>query len=545
MKFRSPGHIFLACIAGLFLLPVSLVSQQPVSHVRVVRLSYLSGTVGVKRPGATEWAKALVNTPVQEGFEISTSADSFAEVQFENGSTARLGQLSHLTFDQLALDAQGDKLNRMTFEQGYATFHFLPEKHDTYSVKIADATLTPSGKSLFRTDLDKGHVRVEVFNGSVQIAALSRSAKLGKDKILEYNTGATEMAFDVRQGMVKDSWDQWTEARDSQASLALTDQAVAAQGPVYGWSDLDTYGEWAMFPGFGYGWSPFAPMGWSPYSMGMWGWYPGMGYTWISGEPWGWLPYHYGMWNFSPDFGWFWMPGNFGFWSPALVTWYTAPGWVGWAPLGLHSQQGLMKPVTTISATAIQTGQIITPQGVGHAQFSEGTLTEHLPFQPGAGAILTGTPLAAAAATSFTARSGGTHSLAPSSILMGGEGDKESAWLAGRRLREPLRIRLGTTLGGRYAVGGTVGEFRGDAFKGMGRSGGMNGFRTSAYSRGNSQPTLSILPHGQSAESSNAGGVEMPNAGVGSGSPASTSSSNSGPPSSTHSTSSGAGGGHH
>ncbi len=544
MKFRSPGRVLLVCVASLFFLPITLVAQQPVSHVRVVRLSYLSGTVAVKRPGATEWAKALVNTPVQEGFEISTAADSFAEVQFENGSTARLGQLSHLTFDQLALDAEGDKLNRMTFEQGYATFHFLPEKHDAYSVKIADATLTPGGKSLFRTDLNKDHVRVEVFNGSVQIVAPSGSEKLAKDRILEYNTGTNEVAFNIHKGMVKDSWDKWAEARDSQASLALNDQAIAARGPVYGWSDLGTYGEWAMFPGFGYGWSPFAPMGWAPYSMGMWNWYPGMGYTWISGEPWGWLPYHYGLWNFSPAFGWFWMPGNFGFWSPALVSWYTGPGWVGWAPLGLNSRPGLMRPVTTISGRTIQIGQVITPQSVGHAQFSEGALTEHLPFQPGAGATLAGPPLAAGAATSFTAHAAGARTLAPSSILMGGEGGKESAWLAGRRLREPLRVRLGTTLGGRYAVGGTVGEFHGDAFKGMGRSGGMNGSRTSPYSRGDSQPRLSVLPHGQSAASSSVGGGEMRRAGGGGGFP-STSSPSASAPSASHSASSGPSGGHH
>jgi hypothetical protein len=544
MKFRSPDHDLLVFVASLFLLPIPLVAQQPVSHVRVVRLSYLSGTVAVKRSGATEWAKALVNTPVQEGFEISTSADSFAEVEFENGSTARLGELSHLAFDQLALDAEGDKLNRMTFGQGYATFHFLPEKHDAYSVKIADATLTPSGKSLFRTDLDKGHVRVEVFNGSVQIVAPSGSAKLGKDKILEYNAGTTEVAFNIQQGMVKDSWDKWTEARDSQASLALTDQAVAAHGPIYGWSDLDTYGEWAMFPGFGYGWSPFAPMGWAPYSMGMWNWYSGMGYTWISGEPWGWLPYHYGTWNFSPDFGWFWMPGNFGFWSPALVSWYMGPGWVGWAPLGLNSQRGLMRPVTTISGTTIQTGQILTPPSVGHVGFSEGTLTERPPFQPGTGATVTGTPLAAGAATSFTADAGGAHSVAPSSILMGGEGDKESALLAGRPLREPLRVRLGTTLGGRYEMGGTVGEFRGDAFKGMGRSGGMNGSQTSANSRGNSQPRLSVLPHGKSAGSSSVGGSETMHAGGGSGFPSPASPGESAP-SGSHGASPSSSGEHH
>jgi hypothetical protein len=527
MKFRSPGNVLLVSVASLFFLPITLVAQQSVSHVRVVRLSYLSGTVAVKQPGAIEWAKALVNTPVQEGFEISTSADSFAEVEFENGSTARLGELSHLAFDQLALNAEGEKLNRMTFEKGYATFHFLPEKHDAYSVKIADATLTPtSGKSLFRTDLDKGHVRVEVFNGSVQIVAPSGSAKLGKDKILEYNTGTTEAAFNIQQAIVKDSWDKWTEARDSQANLALTDQAVAAHGPVYGWSDLDTYGEWAMFPGFGYGWSPFAPMGWAPYSVGMWNWYPGMGYTWISGEPWGWLPYHYGSWNYSPDFGWFWMPGNFGFWSPALVSWYRGPGWIGWAPLGLNTQRGLVRPVTTLSGTAIQTGQVITPQSVGHAQFSEGTLTGPLPFQLGAGATLTGTPSAAGAAMSFTADAGGAHSLAPSSILMDGE---RSAWLAGRPLREPLRVRLGTTLGGRYEVGGTVGEFRGDAFKGMGRSGGMRGSQISAYSRGNSQPRLSVLSHRQSAKSSPIDAGELMQAGGGVGYPSTAPSGASAP----------------
>ena len=546
MEFRSPGHVLLVCVASLFFLPITSAAQQPVSHVRVVRLSYVSGTVGVKRTGASEWSKGLVNTPVQEGFEISTSADSFAEVEFENGSTARLGELSHLAFDQLALDAQGDKLNRMTFEEGYATFHFLPEKHDAYSVKVADATLTPSGKSVFRTDFDKGHVRVEVFNGSVQIVARSGSEKLGKDKTLEYDIGTTDVAFNTRHGMAKDSWDKWTEARDSQASLALSDQAVAAHGPVYGWSDLDTYGEWAMFPGFGYGWAPFASMGWSPYSMGMWGWYPGMGYTWISGEPWGWLPYHYGMWNFSPDFGWFWMPGGFGFWSPALVSWYMGPGWVGWAPLGVNPRQGLLRPVTTISGTAIQTGQMITPQSVGHAEFKEGTLTQRLPFQPNVGGILTGTSLAAGAATSFNAHAGGAHSLAPSSILMEGERDKESALLGGHPLREPLRVRLGTTLGGRYAVGGTVGEFRGDAFEGMGRREGIDESAASTNPRGNSQPRLSVLPHGQSAGSSHGDAGEMMHTGGGGGFPSSSSPGVSTPaPSSSHGTSSNSSGGHH
>ena len=543
MKSQFPGRILLVCIASLLFLPMTLAAQQAVSHVRVVRLSYVSGTVGVRRAGAAAWTKALVNTPVQEGFEVSTSADSFAEVEFENGSTARLGELSHLAFDQLALDADGDKLNRMTFEQGYATFHFLPEKHDTYSVKVADATLTPSGRSIFRTDFDKGHVRVEVFNGSVQVVARSGSEKLGKDKTLEYDTSMTEVAFNTRHGAVKDDWDKWTEARDSQATLALNDQAVAAHGPVYGWSDLDTYGEWAMIPGFGYGWSPYASMGWAPYTMGMWNWYPGLGYTWIGGEPWGWLPYHYGMWNYSAEFGYFWMPGDFGFWSPALVSWYTGPGWLGWSPLGLNPRPGLARPVTTVSSSAFQAGQLITPETVSHAQIKDGTLTERPPVQPGAGAALSGIPLSGGFATLTGAKAAGTHTPAPSSILMGVEGDKESALLRGHPLREPLRYRLGTTLGGRYSVGGTEGEFQGDALQRSGsrEMSGMPG--SAATSRG---AGVSVLPHGHSAQAGRAEGGEMMQGGHGIGAPSANAPAPNAATSSAHSASSSAGGaGHH
>ena len=237
MKLRSPGLVLLACVASLFFLPITLVSQQPVSHARMVRLSYFSGTVAVRGPGAIRWTKPVANSPVQEGFEVSTAADSCAEVEFENGSTARLGQLSRLAFDQLALDAEGHKLNRMTIEEGYATFHFLPEKHDTYSVKITVATLAPSGNSRFRTDLNKGRARVEVFSGSVEVVGPSESTKLGKDRILEYNTGTTEVAFNTKRGIVKDSWDKWTEARDSQMRQASKHPAVAAHGQASAWND--------------------------------------------------------------------------------------------------------------------------------------------------------------------------------------------------------------------------------------------------------------------------------------------------------------------
>jgi hypothetical protein len=480
-------------VAGILTLPTLLSAQKVASHVRVVRLSYVSGIVGVKRPASTEWAKAQVNTPIQEGFEVSTAGHSYAEVEFENGSTARLGEYSKLSFDQLAMDEEGNKLNRLTFENGYATFHILPEHHDEYSVRVADSTLAPSGKSEFRTDLDHGKVRVEVFAGSVELTTASKKVKLGKDKVLEFDPGATEVAMNVRDGIVKDSWDKWSDSRDTQTQLSLSDQAVAPGGGYYGWGDLGAYGEWGFFPGFGYGWSPFVSAGWSPYSMGMWSFYPGMGYTWISGEPWGWLPYHYGGWNFSPGFGWFWMPGSFGAFSPALVSWYSGPGWIGWAPMGAVGLAG-QGIVTTAPVGVLQNGTAINPSGLGHVPVRMGSRIAHLTLQPGAGAMLSGTRLPEETASMFTPGAATMHATAPNSILMGGNAGAEAAVQGGHASHQPLQVRAGNTLGGAYELTGTAGEFRGSAFAGFSGAKGSQGPEFSRNAGG-----FTPLPHGQQA----------------------------------------------
>jgi hypothetical protein len=446
------------------------------------------------------------------------------------------------------MDENGNKLNRLTFEQGYATFHLLPEHHDVYSVKIAETTLAPSGKSEFRTDLENRKVRVEVFSGSVEIATSAQTVKLGKDKVLDFDPEATELALNEKPGIVKDSWDKWTSERDTQSQLSLTDQAVSTRGPLYGWSDLNAYGEWGFFPGFGYGWSPFASAGWSPYSMGMWSWYPGMGYTWISGEPWGWMPYHYGNWNFSPGFGWFWMMGDYNAsWSPALVSWYSGPGWIGWAPQGAFGALG-RRIVTTVPGGVVQNGLMVSPQTVNRVPLTAGTRIRSMPFQPGAGAMLSGAPLSAGSEELFTPRAGTTHTMAPASILMGGEAEKELALQGGHSNHQPLRARLGTTLGGHYAVGGAVGEFRGDAFSGAGGARGPKGTKGSQepeFSRGggpSSGPAL--LPHGQHASVSppGSGGAMMPSGSSGTGNPV-IPTSTVGATSGGHSASTG--GGHH
>jgi len=394
---------------GLALLPVSFIARGQdnspakgnLSNVRIVRLSFVEGTVTVKRPDMADWAASPVNTPIQAGFKLSTAEKSFAEVEFENTSTARLGQLSLLDFDQLAATPSGGKVNRLVLEQGYATFNVVPEGVEAFEAKAQDTTVTfaAATPTRFRIDIDDGAVRVEVFKGAADVSSPYGQQTLTQDMVVEIRPGA-QPAFNVTEGITKDAWDEWVDERENQLSMIRNSPGPNNGGSYYGWNDLSNYGDWNYFPGYGYGWSPFAGIGWSPFMAGQWCWYPGMGYTWISFEPWGWLPYHFGGWQFYPGLGWAWFPGSFGAWSPGTVAWWQGPGWVGWSPLPPRGRPG----VGTANCPNGQTcGRVIVrpgtvqegrpvKAGLVSADFSAAKLVPKLDIQPGKGGMLPGAP---------------------------------------------------------------------------------------------------------------------------------------------------------
>jgi len=480
---RRPCSAFLALPAALLLglsfAPSARSNAEPtreppstaaLSHVRVVRLSFVEGTVGVRRPGSDEWARATMNTPIEEGFSISTGQKSFAEVQFENGSAVRLGELSTLDFTELALTPQGGHINHLSLDQGYASFRVLPDHHDEYLLNVSGVNVTPQGKAEFRTDLSQDRLRVEVFGGQVEAADSSQTEKLGKSHALvaDLNSGTP---FKVTDKIDVDSWDKWADARDQQTALANDESAFNNTRPLYGWSDLDAYGDWAYFPGYGYGWAPYEPAGWSPYATGLWGSYPGLGYTWISGEPWGWLPFHYGFWNFDAGMGWFWMANSFDTWNPALVNWYTGPGWIGWTPVGPAGLGGAAP--CTLAAAGCVTG--VSPGVLRNAQpivagsgpyaplpIAASTITPvaRPAIAPASSALLSGQPIAggvaALGAASPTAEFTRGVAAAPSSVVMGRQVSTD-AFLSHRSVfggsfghaDEPIHVRLGAVMGGK------------------------------------------------------------------------------------------------
>lgn len=338
MKPRTPFSPFVLIPILLALLAAGTAWAQDNSRARIVRLSFVAGDVTVQRPDVQTWAEAPANTPLQEGFHLSTAANSFAEIQFENGGTIRLGETSLLDLTQLERTADGGTINHVDLRQGYATFHPLPSAlGEPLQVGTAYGTVTAQGGTLFRVDLQPGAQRVEVFEGVVDVQSNIGDYSLDQDSVLILQPGTDQPAV-VTHGITRDDWDNWVDDRESQSQAppnapspgTYTGQAA---GSAYGWNDLLQYGTWSNVPGIGYGWSPnLVASGWAPYSTGQWCWYPGWGYTWIGAEPWGWLPYHYGGWNFVPGKGWVWFPVSLRDWSPGQVTWFHGPDWVGWTP---------------------------------------------------------------------------------------------------------------------------------------------------------------------------------------------------------------------
>jgi len=322
----SSGCRRWAWLPGLALLALGTVALAPVVRAddagpaaRAVRLSDVYGNVHLAQGGQPITDQAVVNTPLFEGTQVSTSDDGRAEIQFEDGSVVRIAPDSTLTLTKLSgQGANGDA--EIVLNRGLGYFELQGSgQAGQIRVHFGDAVATTDGFTVLRVDMDTPPGQLAVFSGNAHVdrgIALSLDVHGGESVALNADDPSR---YDLAESIESNSWDAWNSDRDQALAAEASQQTAAANNSDNNyvnsdnpaWNDLSANGNWYDVPGQGYIWSPYdaSNSGWDPYGYGAWTFSPGYGYIWASGYSWGYLPYMCGSWNYYNSFGWGWAPG--------------------------------------------------------------------------------------------------------------------------------------------------------------------------------------------------------------------------------------------
>src|SRR5215469_11245882 len=313
MSKRSLGRsLILGVVLALACIPAFADSQ-----ARIVRLSNVEGAVVVDRNAGQGYENAFLNMPIVQGMKVATKDDGRAEIEFEDGSTVRVGPKSMLEFSALGLRDSGARVSTVIVEVGLAYVNYT-DKHqgDAFTMLFHNETVHPKGAAHFRVDVQATQVVLASFNGDLEVEGPSGSVEVEKNRSATFDLAQNNQYTIAKQvdDLPLDAWDK---------SQTKYEQTYANKGSynnypyAYGVSDLNYYGNYYNVPGYGMMWQPYyAGVGCDPFMDGAWMFYPGAGYMWISSYPWGWMAYRYGAWNFVPGYGWMWAPGGFTTWYP-------------------------------------------------------------------------------------------------------------------------------------------------------------------------------------------------------------------------------------
>ena len=319
-----------AAVLGLALFSVAGIrseAQEANPSTRAARLSYVQGDVQIAQGTQMIADPALANTPLFAGTVVTTKEDGQAEIQFDDGTIARISPNSSLKLTVLDQQA-GAEHTEIQVDNGLAYVEMSGETStDRVIARFDGSAITATGYTVLRINMDNPPGEVAVFTGNAHLergSGLSLDLRGGESVAL--NASDTNQ-YNLAETIEPNSWDAWNADRDQELSSEQAAKTAASgsqpnsNNPA--WGDLDANGDWYNVPGEGYVWSPYeASTGdWDPYGYGNWVWNPGYGYSWVSGYPWGYLPYTCGYWNYYDGFGWGWTPG-YGY------PWWATGGWV-------------------------------------------------------------------------------------------------------------------------------------------------------------------------------------------------------------------------
>ncbi len=332
---RQGAGVFAAVLLSLAV-PSLRADDGGQAAARAARLSSVDGDVQLQQGNQVMADHAIANTPLFEGTQVTTGSDGRAEIQFEDGSVARLSPEGAITLKVLrGRGAEAD--SEIVLNNGLGYFEMPGDSQGGgLRVRFGDTVVTASGFTVLRVNLDKMPGQVAVFSGNAHIesaGSLALDVHGGESVALN---GANPSQYNLSESIEPDSWDVWNSDRDQALTTAAASRTEATKGfadsnnPA--WSDLDANGSWYDVPDQGRVWSPYEASnpGFDPYGSGYWMYTPRFGYMWVSGYPWGYMPFQCGAWNYFNSFGWGWAPGACSPWWGGVGYGFGGFGGGGW-----------------------------------------------------------------------------------------------------------------------------------------------------------------------------------------------------------------------
>jgi hypothetical protein len=271
--------VLLVSFLTLTLAAPLLRGQEVGSHARIVRISYLEGTVQLNGERGT------MNSPIREGIVLRTDSDGLAEVQFEDSSAIRMASETQVTFAQLARLTSGEPITRVDLDDGEAEFLVPASSAGKFAVNVGSKNVLFKQPGRYRIlSTNASPLEIAVWKG----VAIVRDRESGREVSVKMNETFTlnpsdPGQYDLEDALVADDLDQWSNMRDqtlyAASSVATTytspnvsSNSLFSPSPLYyggaycspwgsgwGWQPLGLYGDcWnSAFSGFGGFYQPF------------------------------------------------------------------------------------------------------------------------------------------------------------------------------------------------------------------------------------------------------------------------------------------------
>ena len=140
---------------------------QPAKQL-TARLSDVHGDVRVYRGALLAFPKAFVNMPLVEGMRIVAGQSGRAEIQFADGTVARLAPNSSLLLAHLSGANDGILSTRIKVLSGLTYYEFNGQGNQ-YTLAVGPETIVPAGSAVIRVDMDKAPYQVADMQGGLQV----------------------------------------------------------------------------------------------------------------------------------------------------------------------------------------------------------------------------------------------------------------------------------------------------------------------------------------------------------------------------------------